>query len=65
MHGALVLLTCICLLVGFAKAEAPYSSFDWEITYGDINPFGAPQQGILIKGHFPGPEIDCQTTMTI
>ncbi|MCI06440.1 L-ascorbate oxidase, partial [Trifolium medium] len=35
----------------------PYRFFDWNITYGDIYPLGVKQQGILINGQFPGPEI--------
>ncbi|GJN02065.1 hypothetical protein PR202_ga19383 [Eleusine coracana subsp. coracana] len=60
-NGALVVLAFICLFVANVKAEAPYRFLDWEVTYGDINPLGVPQQGILINGQFPGPEIDCQT----
>ncbi|KAL6652229.1 hypothetical protein ACP70R_011154 [Stipagrostis hirtigluma subsp. patula] len=61
MAGALAVLACICLLVAAAEAEAPYRFYDWVVTYGDINPLRARQQGILINGQFPGPEIDCQT----
>ncbi|KAF7003026.1 hypothetical protein CFC21_018409 [Triticum aestivum] len=60
--AAVVALACVLSLVLSAQAEAPYRFFDWEVTYGDINPLGGvPQQGILINGQFPGPEIDCQT----
>uniref|UniRef100_A0A5B6ZZB6 L-ascorbate oxidase n=1 Tax=Davidia involucrata TaxID=16924 RepID=A0A5B6ZZB6_DAVIN len=38
-------------------AEDPYRFFDWNITYGDIYPLGVRQQGILINGQFPGPDI--------
>ncbi|KAG5145225.1 hypothetical protein JHK84_030768 [Glycine max] len=41
----------------FVAAEDPYRFFDWTITYGDIYPLGVKQQGILINGQFPGPEI--------
>uniref|UniRef100_A0ACD5UTD7 Uncharacterized protein n=1 Tax=Avena sativa TaxID=4498 RepID=A0ACD5UTD7_AVESA len=62
MAAALVaFLACVCSLVLSAHAEAPYRFYDWNVTYGDINPLGTPQQGILINGQFPGPEIDCQT----
>uniref|UniRef100_A0A0D9W864 L-ascorbate oxidase n=1 Tax=Leersia perrieri TaxID=77586 RepID=A0A0D9W864_9ORYZ len=58
-------LAAICfymfVFVSFARAEAPYKFFDWEVTTGNINPLGVRQQGILINGQFPGPEIDCQT----
>ncbi|KAL6882629.1 hypothetical protein ACP4OV_011319 [Aristida adscensionis] len=63
--GALLLLACLCLLAASAQAEAPYRFFDWEVTYGDIKPLGARQQGILINGQFPGPEIDCHTNENI
>ncbi|KAJ8767063.1 hypothetical protein K2173_012577 [Erythroxylum novogranatense] len=42
-------------------AEDPYRFFDWNITYGDIYPFGIKQQGILINGEFPGPNIEAFT----
>lgn len=38
-------------------AEDPYRYFDWNVTYGTIYPLGVPQQGILINGQFPGPDI--------
>ena len=44
MAAALVALACVCSLVFTAHAEAPYKFFDWNVTYGDINPLGAPQQ---------------------
>ncbi|CAA6656065.1 unnamed protein product [Spirodela intermedia] len=31
--------------------------FDWNVTFGVIHPLGVPQQGILINGEFPGPDI--------
>lgn len=40
-----VALACVFSLVFSAQAEAPYRFFDWEVTYGDINPLGGvPQQ---------------------
>ncbi|TKY67783.1 L-ascorbate oxidase-like [Spatholobus suberectus] len=51
---------CSILLLSefvFVAAEDPYRFFDWNITYGDIYPLGVKQQGILINGQFPGPEI--------
>ncbi|KAL5791257.1 hypothetical protein ACOSQ2_006145 [Xanthoceras sorbifolium] len=39
------------------NGESPYRFFDWKVTYGDIYPLGVRQQGILINGQFPGPEI--------
>lgn len=43
--------------MGIAIADSPYRFFDWNVTYGDIYPLGVRQQGILINGQFPGPEI--------
>ncbi|KAL5984105.1 hypothetical protein ACLOJK_018207 [Asimina triloba] len=37
--------------------EDPYRFFTWNVTYGDIYPLGVRQQGILINGQFPGPDI--------
>jgi hypothetical protein len=42
--AALVTLACVCSLVLSAHGEAPYRFFDWNVSYGDINPLGAPQQ---------------------
>nr|AAM97070.1 pectinesterase, putative [Arabidopsis thaliana]AAN15546.1 pectinesterase, putative [Arabidopsis thaliana] len=42
-------------------AEDPYRFFEWNITYGDIYPLGVRQQGILINGAFPGPDIHSVT----
>ncbi|CAN8240158.1 unnamed protein product [Cochlearia groenlandica] len=42
-------------------AENPYKFFNWNVTYGDIYPLGVRQQGILINGKFPGPDIDSVT----
>ncbi|CAA7394363.1 unnamed protein product [Spirodela intermedia] len=44
-----------------AGAEDPYKFFTWNVTYGDIWPLGVKQQGILINGQFPGPQIDAVT----
>ncbi|KAK6917279.1 Multicopper oxidase, N-terminal [Dillenia turbinata] len=43
------------------NGDDPYRFFTWKITYGDIYPLGAKQQGILINGEFPGPHIDAVT----
>ncbi|CAH2065703.1 unnamed protein product [Thlaspi arvense] len=50
------------LIIGFSllfavTAEDPYRFFEWNVTYGDIYPLGVRQQGILINGKFPGPDI--------
>ncbi|XP_011046313.1 PREDICTED: L-ascorbate oxidase homolog [Populus euphratica] len=52
----LACVTFCCTLV-FVNAEDPYRFFTWNVTYGDIYPLGVKQQGILINGQFPGPDI--------
>ncbi|KAF8391532.1 hypothetical protein HHK36_023837 [Tetracentron sinense] len=47
---------CSCV-----NGEDPYRFFTWNVTYGDIYPLGVKQQGILINGQFPGPQIDSVT----
>ncbi|KAL1206068.1 L-ascorbate oxidase-like protein [Cardamine amara subsp. amara] len=54
------LLLCISFLAT-VTAESPYRFFDWNVTYGDIYPLGVRQQGILINGQFPGPDIHSVT----
>lgn len=59
-----LLFCCISVPLLFAvavRAEDPYRFFTWNITYGDIYPLGIRQQGILINGQFPGPNIDSVT----
>ncbi|XP_024960835.1 L-ascorbate oxidase homolog [Cynara cardunculus var. scolymus] len=54
----------VFLLIAMAariNGEDPYRFFNWNVTYGDIYPLGVKQQGILINGQFPGPQIDCVT----
>lgn len=49
----------VCLSAGaMVLAEDPYLFFEWKVTYGTIAPLGVPQQGILINGQFPGPNIN-------
>ncbi|OIW06234.1 hypothetical protein TanjilG_03859 [Lupinus angustifolius] len=55
---------CLCVIVSlFAITSAgdPSKFFDWKVTYGDISPLGVRQQGILINGQFPGPDINTIT----
>ncbi|PON37209.1 Copper-resistance protein [Parasponia andersonii] len=47
------------------QAEDPYLFFTWKVTYGTISPLGVPQQGILINGQFPGPNINSTTNNNI
>ncbi|KAB5557740.1 hypothetical protein DKX38_008649 [Salix brachista] len=59
-----VLCAFLCLAVStlsVVKAEDPYRFFDWNVTYGFIYPLGVRQQGILINGQFPGPDIHSVT----
>ncbi|KAF0908811.1 hypothetical protein E2562_028613 [Oryza meyeriana var. granulata] len=55
---ALLLLATSALL---AAGDDPYRFFTWTVTYGDITPLGVKQQGILINGQFPGPQIEAVT----
>lgn len=60
--GALSALLCVTIsLFAFVGAEDPYRFFNWNITYGDIYPLGVRQQGLLINGQFPGPDIHSVT----
>ncbi|XP_021756514.1 L-ascorbate oxidase homolog [Chenopodium quinoa] len=54
-------LSIAALLFTIVVAEDPYRFFNWNITYGDIYPLGVRQQGILINGQFPGPDIHSVT----
>ncbi|XP_058757414.1 L-ascorbate oxidase homolog [Vicia villosa] len=38
-----------------------YRFYTWNVTYGDIYPLRVKQQGILINGQFPGPQIEAVT----
>ncbi|XP_074279134.1 L-ascorbate oxidase homolog [Silene latifolia] len=56
--GIMKMLFIFCaLFFCIAVADDPYRFFDLNVTYGVITPLGAPQQGILINGQFPGPDI--------
>ncbi|KAK7324802.1 hypothetical protein VNO77_28654 [Canavalia gladiata] len=55
------LLLLVVLLVICASGEDPYRFYTWNVTYGDIYPLGIKQQGILINGQFPGPQIESVT----
>lgn len=62
-----VLLLCIsaAALTPLVRGEDPYLFFTWNVTYGTIAPLGVPQQGILINGEFPGPNINSTTNNNI
>ncbi|PON60602.1 Copper-resistance protein [Parasponia andersonii] len=61
-RGKLCALLCLTAsLFAIVTAEDPYRFFDWNVTYGDIYPLGVRQQGILINGQFPGPDIHSVT----
>ncbi|XP_015873551.3 L-ascorbate oxidase homolog [Ziziphus jujuba] len=65
MRDCKVLCFAIALVLlcfhGGVNGEDPYRFFTWKVTYGDIYPLGVKQQGILINGQFPGPQIDAVT----
>jgi L-ascorbate oxidase len=65
--GGVMLAFLSCLLAGamVVRGEDPYLFFTWNITYGTISPLGVPQQGILINGQFPGPNINSTTNNNI
>ncbi|PKA54006.1 L-ascorbate oxidase like [Apostasia shenzhenica] len=54
-------LLCCLLMAIVVVADSPYRFFEWNVTYGYIYPLGVKQQGILINGQFPGPEIHSVT----
>ncbi|THF96214.1 hypothetical protein TEA_000918 [Camellia sinensis var. sinensis] len=57
----MVVLFLMVLNNNFINGEDPYRFYTWNITYGDIYPLGVKQQGILINGQFPGPQIESVT----
>ncbi|KZV16146.1 L-ascorbate oxidase [Dorcoceras hygrometricum] len=61
--GVRFLVFLLAALLGLldVNGDNPYRFYTWKITYGDIFPMGVKQQGILINGQFPGPQIDCVT----
>ncbi|KAL2464882.1 SKU5 similar 5 [Abeliophyllum distichum] len=56
-----ILAVTVLMLVDCTSGEDPYRFFTWNVTYGDIYPLGFKQQGILINGQFPGPQIESVT----
>ncbi|XP_022884681.1 L-ascorbate oxidase homolog [Olea europaea var. sylvestris] len=54
-------LVVLFVVLAIAGAEDPYKFFTWNVSYGDIYPLGVRQQGILINGQFPGPDIHSVT----
>ncbi|XP_010093150.2 L-ascorbate oxidase homolog [Morus notabilis] len=64
--GRVIFMLCIWVwAITMARAEDPYLFFTWNVTYGTISPLGVPQQGILINGQFPGPNINSTTNNNI
>lgn len=59
--SACCLILVALLTVTCTNGEDPYRFYNWNVTYGDIYPLGVKQQGILINGQFPGPQIDSVT----
>ncbi|KAI4343335.1 hypothetical protein L6164_010697 [Bauhinia variegata] len=60
MDRVIFLLLCLSAgtILSTVRGEDPYLFFTWNVTYGTIAPLGVPQQGILINGQFPGPNIN-------
>ncbi|KAM7275476.1 hypothetical protein ACFE04_017342 [Oxalis oulophora] len=54
-------LLLLVVVVVVVNGESPYRFYNWNVTYGDIYPLGIKQQGILINGQFPGPQIESVT----
>ncbi|XP_072956000.1 L-ascorbate oxidase homolog [Typha angustifolia] len=54
-------LLLLLLISSSVRGDDPYRFFTWNVTYGDIWPMGVKQQGILINGQFPGPQIEAVT----
>ncbi|KAG6495466.1 hypothetical protein ZIOFF_043291 [Zingiber officinale] len=61
----LPILFIALLLPASILGDDPYRFFTWNITYGDIWSAGVKQQGILINGQFPGPQIEAVTNDNI
>ncbi|XP_008219681.1 PREDICTED: L-ascorbate oxidase homolog [Prunus mume] len=61
-----MLLLCLSAgVISVVRGEDPYLYFTWNVTYGTISPLGVPQQGILINGQFPGPNINSTSNNNI
>ncbi|KAG9132095.1 hypothetical protein Leryth_023697 [Lithospermum erythrorhizon] len=58
---SLIKVVTFIFLLHCVKCEDPYRFYNWKVTYGVIYPLGVKQQGILINGQFPGPQINCVT----
>lgn len=65
MGRATILLLCLLAGAVAVRGEDPYLFFTWNVTYGTISPLGVPQQGILINGQFPGPNINSTSNNNI
>lgn len=57
----MLVVSLLFLLVMSANGDDAYRFYTWNVTYGDIYPLGVKQQGILINGQFPGPQIESVT----
>ncbi|QCD82750.1 L-ascorbate oxidase homolog [Vigna unguiculata] len=63
--SSLVIGLMACLMAASVHGEDPYVFYTWNVTYGTVAPLGVEQQGILINGLFPGPEINCTSNNNI
>ncbi|XP_027920970.1 L-ascorbate oxidase homolog [Vigna unguiculata] len=61
----LLLLRLTQFALSSVHGEDPYVFYTWNVTYGTVAPLGVEQQGILINGLFPGPEINCTSNNNI
>ncbi|KAK8991125.1 hypothetical protein V6N11_062149 [Hibiscus sabdariffa] len=61
----LLCLWAVSTLLVVVRGEDPYLFFTWNVSYGTIAPIGIPQQGILINGKFPGPNINSTTNNNV
>ncbi|GAA0165755.1 oxidase [Lithospermum erythrorhizon] len=59
--NSLIKVVSLLFLLHCVNGEDPYRFYNWKVTYGNIYPLGVKQQGILINGMFPGPQISCVT----
>ncbi|KAE8735480.1 L-ascorbate oxidase-like protein [Hibiscus syriacus] len=62
--GGVMFMFLICLSAvstTVVRGKDPYLFFTWNVSYGTISPLGVPQQGILINGEFPRPNINSTT----
>ncbi|EFJ37957.1 hypothetical protein SELMODRAFT_229918 [Selaginella moellendorffii] len=60
LRPALAVLVLL-VLASCARGEDPYLYFEWNVSFVDLAPLGAPQRVIAINNQLPGPEIAVTT----